>query len=236
MRGFHEGLLGLAQGEGLGHCNQMGGMEYMPFRDVLYMRLIPTKPLRRPLAEQLLVSSTFKYGAMGSRDLKIPILNQYGAVVFAPAGNTNNIDAMTQYSPNGEVWAINADIMRQGDRGDDKWYIVTAAEDAFLETLRYGLAYMRDVAEVELPIKVTAGVAGMKGRRVVVSGAALGMHGRMMTDAIEHTMIFHDDLIEAQDKFLLQLFEKIFDQSGNSRPRGLSEPRNMLNLAYRMFE
>ena len=30
--------------------------------------------------------------------------------------------------------------------------------------------------------------------------------------------VFHDDSIEAQDKFLLELFNKIFDQSGAQRP------------------
>jgi hypothetical protein len=208
--------------EQLGHCNQLGGQVSMTFRQVLYVRLIPTKPLLRPIAERTMVSKAYQYGAMGSQELTIPITNQYGAMCFAPMGNTRNVDAMTQYFPNGEVWAINADIMRHGRRTDDFWYLLNQAEDAFMKTLKRGLDYMKDVAGVELPIKVIAGVVGLKGRRIVVSGTALGVHGRMMTDEVHLPMIFHDDSIEAQDKFLLALFNKIFDQSGAPRAPGIN--------------
>jgi hypothetical protein len=191
---------------------------YMPFRDVLYMRLIPTKILDRPVAEKLMLNDAYGFGAMGSHAGVIPIRNEHGAMCFSPAGNTNNVDALTQYFPNGEVWAINADIMRQGDRGQERWYVVNSAEQAFMQTLNNGFKYLKHVAHAELPIKVTAGVVGMKGRIVAVNGASLGAFGKMMTDAVEQTMVFHDDSLEAQDKYLVQLFKKIFDQSGHERP------------------
>jgi hypothetical protein len=206
----------------MGHCNRLEGNVYMPFRNVLYMRLIPTIPLKRPVAEQAMLSNAFKYGAMGSAGPKIPIVNSYGAMCFAPAGNTNDIDVLTQYFPNGEVWALNADIMRQGERGNEQWYIVLAAEDAFIETLKNGLDYLKNVARAELPIKVIAGVVGMKGRTVAVTGGVMGAYGKMMNNEAEHTMVFHDDSLDAQDQYLFQLFEKIFDQSGHPRPKHLN--------------
>jgi hypothetical protein len=78
---------------------------------------------------------------------------------------------------------------------------------------------MKGIAGVELPVKVIAGVVGLKGRRVVVSGTGLGVHGHMMTNEVHLERVFHEDSIEAQDKFLLELFNKIFDQSGAPRPR-----------------
>jgi hypothetical protein len=194
----------------------------MPFRDVLYMRLIPTKPLKRPVGERAMLSSAHKYGAMGSQDPTIPIQNDYGVMCFSPAGNTRNVDALTQYFPNGEIWGINADIMRQGVRGQERWYILSPAENAFVETLEHGLDYLRNVAGAEMPIKVVAGVVGMKGRRMVVSGTVVGTHGRMMTNEVDQTMLPQDDSLGAQDKYLLRLFETIFDQSVASRPKGLN--------------
>jgi hypothetical protein len=73
-----------------------------------------------------------------------------------------------------------------------------------------------------LPVKVTAGVLGMHRRQLVIQGEVIGRRGRMMTNEVHHTMLLQDGSHEAQDKYLLQLFEKIFDQSGNRRPRGLN--------------
>jgi hypothetical protein len=207
------------RGSYLGHCNQVGGQVSMSAIHVLYMRLIPTKPLLRPIAQRTMVSEAYQFGAMGTPELTIPIPNEHGAMCFAPMNGTKDIDAMTQYFANGEVWAINGDIMRHGERTDDHWYLLNQAEEAFMKTLERGLRYMKEIAGVELPIKVIAGVVGLKGRRVVVSGTGLGVHGHMMTNEVHLERVFHEDSIEAQDKFLLQLFNKIFDQSGAPRPR-----------------
>lgn len=114
---------------------------------------------------------------------------------------------------------INSDILRQGVRGaTDKWYLLVPAEDAFLNTLENGLRYLTEVAGAELPVKVTAGVLGMPRRQLVIVGEVIGRRGRMMTNEVHHTMLLQDGSQEAQDKYLQQLFEKIFDQSGNRRP------------------
>jgi hypothetical protein len=208
-------------GEALGYCNQVGDEMYMPFRDVLFMRLIPTRPLPRLVSEKAMVDNAYRYGAMGNPAGTIPITNQYGVMCFSPAGATNNVDALTQYFPRGEVWAINADIMRQGNRGNDSWYLVTAAEQAFMNALNAGLHYLKKVASADMPIKLIAGVTGMKGRVLAVNGVVVGAYGKMMSDAVDLPMILRDGSRETQDKYLLQLYEKIFDQSGHARPQGL---------------
>ena len=92
--------------EKLGHCNRLDGEVEMPFRDVLYMRLIPQVPPKRPVPEDVMLKKTYPFGAMGSPGPIIPIANKYGAMCFAPAGNTRNVDALTQYFHTGEVWAL----------------------------------------------------------------------------------------------------------------------------------
>ncbi|MCC8954398.1 hypothetical protein H8B02_13345 [Bradyrhizobium sp. Pear77] len=208
--------------EKLGHCNRLEGEVEMPFRDVLYMRLIPTIEPKRPVPEALMLKHAHRFGAMGSPGPNIPITNQYGAMCFAPAGDTRNVDALTQYFHSGEVWSINADLMRQGINGQSRVYLVQPVEDAFIATLENGLEYMREFAGIQLPIKVVAGVAGMKGRTLGVSGAVIGAYGKMTKDHVEHTMILKDDSHDAQDIYLLQLFNKIFDQSGYARPHNLN--------------
>ena len=54
----------------------------MQHDDVLYMRLIPTKPLPRPVAERTLITKAYDYGAMASPELTIPIVNSHGAMCF----------------------------------------------------------------------------------------------------------------------------------------------------------
>ncbi|MBR0902696.1 hypothetical protein [Bradyrhizobium liaoningense] len=211
-----------ADKEILGFSNRLSSEVDMPFRDVLYMRLIPTIPPKRPVAEAAMLKNAHRYGAMGNSEGAIPIPNHHGAMCFTVTGAANDIDALTQYFPSGEVWAINADVMRQGKNGSPPLYLVLPAEDAFWHTLEKGLDYMRNVAGVSLPIKVIAGVTGLKGRTLGVSGAVIGTYGKMMFDHVEHTMVLRDDSHDAQDEYLFQLFEKIFDQSGHERPRQLN--------------
>jgi hypothetical protein len=98
-----------------------------------------------------------------------------------------------EHFPNGEVWAINSDILRQGVRGaTDRWYLLVSAEDAFLNTLENGLRYLAEVAEAELPVKVTAGVLGMHRRQLVIQGEVIGRRGRMMTNEVHRTMLLQD--------------------------------------------
>lgn len=189
-------------GETLGYSGRLGGALYMPFRQVLYMRLIPTKPLPRPVAEKTMVNAAMHYGAMGSSAGQISVPNQYGAACFATAGATNDLDSITQYFPNGEVWAIDASTMRHGERGNDNWYVLTQAEDLFLNTLENGLAYLNQVG-AEFPIKVSAGVVGFKGRRLVVTGHTIGRYGKMMTERADLTRVLKDDSTETRDDFLL---------------------------------
>lgn len=105
----------------IGTSRQMGGDLTMPYESVLYLRVIPSKRLVRPMAQRLMIESAYKFGAAGSDDLILsPLANEWGVAVVSPTGTTRDVDAIIQYFANGEVWAINAEVIRGGDRPDDK--------------------------------------------------------------------------------------------------------------------
>jgi hypothetical protein len=105
-------------GEILGaNQNDLDKTKYaMPFRPVMWLRVIPTKKLDLPLSVQMLLQTVGAFGGFGT-----PVSgglvrqNAYGVACLIPDGNTANIDAISQYSRDGEIWGINAAILRQGE-------------------------------------------------------------------------------------------------------------------------
>lgn len=166
-------------GRKLGYSRQMQSDMFMPFREVLFLRLMPTEPLPRLLSEKTLVNSIGKFGTFWlARCGAMVMSNELGVATFEPAGNTQNLDAILQYFPTGEVWGINADIMRQGERGQIRWYLTETCERAFAETIFHVLEFMTSVVKVKFPVRVIAGVTGLKDRTLVISGQPVGSHGR----------------------------------------------------------
>ena len=90
----------------------------LPFRSVMWLRVIPCAKLEMPLSLQVLMNNVGRFGTFGE-----PIggervrENDYGVCFFTPAGLTENIDSITQYTRDCEIWGINADILRQGEQG-----------------------------------------------------------------------------------------------------------------------
>ena len=73
-------------GEVLGRSKHDKAEFVMLFRSVLYLRLIPVKPLARPLPLDLLLESAGRYGAFGSNVGVYARENDYGVITFsAPA-------------------------------------------------------------------------------------------------------------------------------------------------------
>jgi hypothetical protein len=145
----------------------------MPFRSVFYLRVIPTKPLVRPLPLDLLLERARRYGAFGSNVGVYIRENDYGVIIINPAGSTANIDSLTQYFRNGEVWGINADVLRQGEHGQERWLISHGVEHNTAESLNLYFEFLRDVSKIVPPYTVEAGLHGVKGRNLVNTGAVI---------------------------------------------------------------
>jgi hypothetical protein len=193
----------------------------MPFRSVFYMRVIPTKPLDRPLPMDMLFNNTARYGAFGSGVGNYIRENEYGIAILNPAGNTTNIDSMTQYFRNGEIWGINVDVLRQGERGEQLWLISHGVEHTFAESLNLYFEFLRDVSKIAPPYVVEAGMCGVKGRLLVNSGTTLGSAGKVFEDSFELRRVLHNTDLATQDKFLLEFFELMHNQTGHPRPHKL---------------
>jgi hypothetical protein len=94
----------------------------MPFRKVLWLRLSPGTSLPHPLPIDVLTGNVGRFGPFGiPQGYERVRVNNYGVGCFTPAGNTNNIDAISQYTRDGEIWGINADYLRQGEMGQTSW-------------------------------------------------------------------------------------------------------------------
>jgi len=74
--------------EVLGQSKHHSKLEHvMPFRSVLYLRIIPTQPLVRPLPVDLLTKNAVDYGAFSTHPSALLVReNGYGVAVINPAG------------------------------------------------------------------------------------------------------------------------------------------------------
>ena len=194
----------------------------MPFRSVFYLRVIPIKALARPLPIDLLMKNGARFGGFGnSSEAGVFIReNDYGVVAFNPAATAGNIDSLTQYFRTGEIWGVNADVLRQGERGRDQWLISYGVEHNTAELLNLYFEFFREVSKIEPPYTVEAGLHGVKGRTLVNNGSPIG-NAKVFEDSFELRRIFHSTDLATQDKFLMEFFELMHGQTGYPRPPGL---------------
>jgi hypothetical protein len=210
-----------AEGEALGLHRMENQSFVMPFRSVAWLRVIPKT--RRILAVELLRNSVGRFGAFGGPVGAFILENGYGVAMLEQAGATWNVDNLSQYFRTGEIWAINADILRQGQRGDGNWVLSFPLENLFITSLRLYFEFMEQVAKIAPPFKVEAGVEGIKGRKLAHTGIALGSagHGTMYEDRVVHQAVLNKSDPATQLEFLMAFFERLNANTGNARPKGL---------------
>jgi hypothetical protein len=153
-----------------------------------------------------------------------PILeNGYGVAMLEQAGATWNVDNLSQYFRTGEIWGINADILRQGQRPDDPWVLSFPLENLFVTALRQYLEFMEQVATIAPTFKIEAGIEGIKGWKLVHTGVAFGSggHGTMYEDRVVHQAVLYKADPATQLECLMAFFEKLNANTGNHRPKGL---------------
>jgi hypothetical protein len=169
----------------------------------------------------MLFNNTARYGAFGNGVGNYIRENEYGVAILNPAGNTTNIDSLTQYFRNGEIWGINADILRQGERGEQRWLLSMSIERTIIESLNLYFEFMRDVSKIEPPYTVEVGLHGVRGHLLIVSRTTLSSAGKVFENSFELRRVLHNTELKIQDKCLLQFFEMMHDQTGHPRPHKL---------------
>jgi hypothetical protein len=141
-------------------------------------------------------------------------------IVFSPAGNTASIGCLTQYFRNGEIWGINADVLREGERGTERLLFSLQVERNIIESLNLYFEFLRDASGAEPPYTVEAGLHGVKARNLVNAGSTVG-NAKIFEDSFELRRVLRDSDRATQDKFLLEFFELMHGQTGHPRPHKL---------------
>ncbi len=92
----------------------------MSAESVLFLRLIPTDPKQRLIPHDLAGQMASAYGSFDDFGNLFILRNDDGAAMCALSDDRGEVENIAQYFNNGEIWAINADIVRIGRRGNNK--------------------------------------------------------------------------------------------------------------------
>jgi hypothetical protein len=195
----------------------------MPFRSVIYMRVHPRKALEGNLDINMLRNNVSRYGVFGSPAGAYVVPNKYGVIVGMPAGNTPRLDTVLQYFRTGEIWGINADILRQGERGLNQYLFTKPFEDLLITSLGFALQFHAEVTKIPPPFYVEMGVVGVANRQIAHMGGTLSKATDpvLASDIIKMDGILNSVDEKAQQEFLLKFFEKVNKDSGVTRPAKL---------------
>jgi hypothetical protein len=195
----------------------------MPFRKVLWLKLSPSTSLTYPLAIDLLTDHIGRFGPFGiPQGFESVRVNRYGACFFSQAGATTNIDAIAQYTRDGEIWGVHADYIRQGERGEQKLVMTLPIENILTTQLTLFMRFMKEVSQVPLPINAEMGIEGIAGWQVAHNGYAINRSSPIMhKDFVEHKRVLRSFDKDEQDAFLMQFFNKLNENTGVPRPPGL---------------
>ena len=89
----------------------------MPAESVLFLRLVPTDPRQKLISHDLAGRMASTYGSFEVfGDLYI-LRNDDGAAMCVLGADRHHVDNIAQYFNNGEIWGINANIVRLGQEG-----------------------------------------------------------------------------------------------------------------------
>lgn len=191
-----------------------------PARSFLYLRVIPAEPLAIPLNEQMLQNTIGKYSSFGG-GLGLIQPNAYGYAMSDVNGPNCSIDFMTQYFRNGEIWGINGEVIRRGNRNDENWLEAMLVEDMLLVCLELYGEFSTIHSKIKLPAKVEAGLVGVKGRRLVYHGGLLSGLGTMDQSNVIYSATVKELGRPQVMEFVKNFAIKMHNNSGVPRPPGL---------------
>jgi hypothetical protein len=193
----------------------------VPFKSLIYLRLIPARRLPMPIAVDTLKNNVGRYGAFGDASGVYVLENPYGYAVIRQAGDTNNADNLVQYFRNGEIWGINADILRQGERGQERWLPSYQLGRVCLDGLTQAASFVKEVSKVSPPYTVEVGVVNVKNRKLIINNQLLSQAGIMYSENVFLRKTLSNLEKRTQDEFMLEFFEMVHADTGVPRPHKL---------------
>jgi hypothetical protein len=185
---------------------------------VLFLRLIPTDPMQKLIPHDLAGRMASKYGSFEVNGNLYILRNDDGAAICSLGDDGHVVENIAQYFNNGEIWGLNANLLRLGSRGKSKYLIMPHVEEVFRVQLPRFLQCMLKEENAKLPITIIGGVAGVKGQMLAWNGVGESGYSKMIRDSVEYERKLNSDDRQAVDQYLLGLFEAIFEASGKPRP------------------
>jgi hypothetical protein len=186
-----------------------------------YLRVRPAKTPAEPFSHQELRQFllTRRLDAIWRNPSGLIAVNDYGAIVFEPRSPTGgSIVTSSQLFPSGEIWGFAPYLLKDIDQG--KFIPVQAFESIFRKSLQQYVRYLENVIKLPPPYSVRAGAAGLRGYRVAIDQLDQ-RYGPIHNDDFHVEKILNQTTQAVQDEFLLELYNKLFRQSGFPRPGGL---------------
>lgn len=195
----------------------------IPHGPAFYLRIIPTAPLSMPIAAGNLLSKIVNLGTFGVTLGGISRSNGRGVIFFEPIGVGGEVGSLSQAFRNGEVWGINIDILRQGSSRNPPLVLLRPIEAVFYHALRRYAAFLQSIGQAEPPYTVEAGIVGIKNWTLALFDPSYGAQypGAIYQDEIVLRQVLSNLEGETIDKFLLEFFERIHEQTGYPRPSNL---------------
>lgn len=189
-------------------------------RPQAFLRLVPSEaigPLTPKAVRDLIYSPPYGLPLFGRSEGSWFQDNEYGAVVFdARETGQTGASQMVQVFENGEIWAIDTRILSHGKNAQPAIPSITIEEN-FLQALTNFLIFARDHLRLSVPLRLIAGIDGVKGFSIAVRH---GLAGNIVKDSI-----VHEAWIESYDvvpcECLLPLFKMIWEYAGLDRPDNL---------------
>ena len=192
-----------------------------------YLRFMPQErasPLKRALLESLVSGAPLLHHAFGGLSRS----NDHGAITFEPGrrplGANAQLAASTQLFPNGEIWAINADLIkRENDFHSGPLIHPLTLERLYYEKLRLIIAFAKNTMEVSTPFQVECGLVHVKGSYIKMPDPAGGWvpWGPLREQEIVYRATINDVNEDALNRFLLTFFNEVYDGAAYPRPENL---------------
>jgi hypothetical protein len=127
-----------------------------------------------------------------------------------------------QYFRSGEIWGINADILRQGERGRDHYLYTYPLEEILVAGLLSATRFHQELSGIAPPFVIEVGVVGLAGRTIAHNGYVLSSASPVLaSDTITHRAVLHKIDGQTLVSFLMEFFEKLNKDAGVPRPKGL---------------
>lgn len=149
--------------------------------------------------------------------------NEYGLIAFdLNPEKPREIESIGQVFRSGEAWGISRRLLRTLHR--DTAVPSMAVERAYRATLRNYITLVRDCLKLQPPYLIKAGAVGLKGKPFVYKGHWGGSERRpFLTDGFHDTQMFESGEAPEPEKFLIRLFNKMWDEVGLTRPANYTE-------------